>query len=100
MDDRYRVFAAVEPGTELEDFMDYMCGTPYVLDDEYAYGDLYGIPDTIFYGLYAKNRQDAGMIAKSIHVTSKLGIKKGKLYRVSVGGPGTDLDEFVKRCTA
>ena len=100
MDDRYRIFAAVEPGTGMEDFMDHMCRTPYVKDSDYAYGEDYSIPEAIFYVLYAKNRDDAGMIARCIRFTPKMRLWDGKLYRVSVGGPGTDLDEFVLRCTA
>ena len=99
MDDRYRVFVAIEPGTEMEEFMDHMCNTEHVLDYAYSYGDQFGIfkiKDMLLYALYAKDRAEAGMIARCIRVTSKLNLKKGKLYRTSVGGPGTELEDFAK----
>lgn len=94
----YKIFIAIEPGTEFEEFVDHVCGTQYVADSDYAYGDDYGIPDSLFYVLRTKNYYDAGMIAKCIHVASRIGMKKGKLYRVSIGGRDTELDDFILRC--
>ena len=101
MEGSYNVFVAIESGTDFEDFMDHTANTKYVDEWDYWYGEEFGMgEDVLFYQLKVPNRKDAGLIAKSIYVTGRIGIRKGKLYRVSVGAPGADIHRFVERCTA
>lgn len=92
----YHVFVAVETGTEMEEFLDHMCETPYVEGWEYKPDPL--VEDTLFYCFDIKDQRDAWMVAGCINVTKKFGIKNGECKKISVGGYDATLDEFIARC--
>ena len=94
--DYYHVFVAVETGTEMEEFMDHMCETPYVKGWEYKPDPM--ISDALFYCLDIPDQKDAWIVANCINVTVKLGIKEGRCAKISVGKPNSTLDEFIARC--